>query len=129
MGTITKGNAKGFSDFLKETLESRDLNKFLESQGEIQTYAKKISDLESSTSVYNKEFSERNILISPYKLPFLGTNQDIFLLLFYFSYAFLTIVVLSILYKNTGSVSNTLYAFLMSVVFLLIISSLLFRVG
>jgi hypothetical protein len=77
----------------------------------------------------NKEFEERHGTLTPYKLPLLSTNQNILLLGFYFSYAFLTLVSLIVVYKNTGSIQNVAYAFLMAGVVLLIVTAILIRVA
>ncbi len=67
--------------------------------------------------------------MTPYKLPIFGTNQDIILLAFYFSYAFLLIVSLVVVYKNTQSIQNTAYAFFLALALLLIITAILIRVA
>ena len=118
------------SKLLKDLSVNADLNKFLESQGSVQETYKKINEMNAATDVLNKEFDERYLTTGgTYKLPLLGTNQDLILYGFFFSYAFLTLVVLITIYKNTNSFRNTLYALLMSAFLLLIITGLLFRVG
>lgn len=106
-----------------------EFSKLLESQGTIATYNKKINELQSSTTVLNKEFEERHTAMTPYKLPLLSTNQNILLLGFYCSYAFLTLVSLIVVYKNTGSFQKTLYAFFMAGVVLLIVTAILLRIA
>jgi hypothetical protein len=118
------------SKSLKDLSVNADLNKFLESQGSVQETYKKINEMNAATDVLNKEFDERYLMTGgTYKLPLLGTNQDLILYGFFFSYTFLTLVVLITIYKNTNSFRNTLYALLMSAFLLLIITGLLFRVG
>ncbi len=120
---------KTYTSRLAGFLVEPDFAKLLESQGEISTLNKKITDLQSSTAVLNKEFEERHGTLTPYKLPLLSTNQNILLLGFYFSYAFLTLVSLIVVYKNTGSIQNVAYAFLMAGVVLLIVTAILIRVA
>ncbi len=120
---------KTYTSRLAGFLVEPEFAKLLESQGEISTLNKKITDLQSSTAVLNKEFEERHGTLTPYKLPLLSTNQNILLLGFYFSYAFLTLVSLIVVYKNTGSIQNVAYAFLMAGVVLLIVTAILIRVA
>ncbi len=120
---------KTYTSRLAGFLVEPDFAKLLESQGEISTLNKKITGLQSSTAVLNKEFEERHGTLTPYKLPLLSTNQNILLLGFYFSYAFLTLVSLIVVYKNTGSIQNVAYAFLMAGVVLLIVTAILIRVA
>lgn len=127
--TLTTGDIKNYTTRLSEFLVDQSLYKQLESQGTISEFNKKINDLVSSTAVLNKEFEERHNVMTPYSLPLFGTNQDILLLGFFFSYAFLVLVSLIIIYKNTGSIQNTAYAFFLSVFILLIITAILLRVA
>ena len=126
---LDTSKVKAYTSDLSGFLVSSDFTKLLESQGEIANYNKRISDLQSSTTVFNKEFEERHNQITPYKLPIFGTNQDILLLGFYFSYTFLVLVSLTLLYKNTQSIQNTVYAFIMSIFVLLIITAMLIRIA
>ena len=60
----------------------------------------KVHQLKKNTATLNREFDERfKETEGLYKLPFFGTNQDILLLGFYFSYLFLMIVMLVVYYK------------------------------
>ncbi len=120
---------KTYTSRLAGFLVEPEFAKLLESQGEISTLNKKITDFQSSTAVLNKEFEERHGTLTPYKLPLLSTNQNILLLGFYFSYAFLTLVSLIVVYKNTGSMQKVAYAFLMAGVVLLIVTAILIRVA
>ncbi len=120
---------KTYTSRLAGFLVEPEFAKLLESQGEISTLNKKITDFQSSTAVLNKEFEERHGTLTPYKLPLLSTNQNILLLGFYFSYAFLTLVSLIVVYKNTGSMQKVAYAFLMAGVVLLIVTAILIRIA
>jgi hypothetical protein len=120
---------KTYTSRLAGFLVGPEFAKLLESQGQIATYNKKINELQSSTTVLNKEFEERHGAMTPYQLPLFSTNQNILLLGFYFSYAFLTFVSLIVVYKNTQSFQNTIYAFLMAGVVLLIVTAILLRVA
>lgn len=120
---------KSFTGTLAGFLANTELNKLIEAQTQADALSKKILDMRSTTSVYNKEFDERHNVMTPYKMSAFGTNQDIILLGFYFSYAFLTIVSLIVFYKNTQKIETVMYALLMSIVFLLIITSMLLRVA
>lgn len=114
---------------LNDHLSNTKLSESIESQGDLKKIPKQLSDLRSSTSVYNKEFDERFGSSIPYSLPLFGTNQDMFLLLFYFSYAFLTLITLITLYRQTQNLGNVAYAFLISIVFFFIITAILVRVA
>ena len=125
--SLTTAQLKDYTNKLAGFFVDPSFTKLLESQGDLTSYTKKISDLQSSTSVLNKEFEERHVTNTPYKLPLFGTNQNILILGFYFSYAFLVLVSLIVVYKNTQSAQNTVYAFLMSIIVLMIITALLLR--
>lgn len=127
--SFNKGILDQYTNSLVTLLKEPEFGKLLESQGTIATYNKKINELQSSTTVLNKEFEERHVAMTPYKLPLLSTNQNILLLGFYCSYAFLTLVSLIVVYKNTGSFQKTLYAFLMAGVVLLIVTAILLRIA
>ncbi len=127
--SLDTNTVKTFTSRLAGLLVEPDFAKLLESQGQISTLNKKIGDLQSSTTVLNKEFEERHATMTPYKLPLLSTNQNILLLGFYFSYAFLTLVSLIVVYKNTGSPQNVAYAFLMACIVLLVVTAILIRVA
>ena len=127
---MNTSDIRNYSNALKDLSVSSELNKLLESQGSVPQTYKKINELTAAKDVLNKEFDERYASTGgQYKLPLFGTNQDILLLGFFFSYTFLTIVVLISLYKNTGSIQNTIYGFFISAFSLLIIVGLLFRIG
>ena len=118
------------SNSLKDLSASPGFNKLLESQGSIQETSKKINELNAARDVLNKEFDERYTATGgTYSLPLFGTNQDILLYGFLFSYVFLTLVVCITIYKNTGSFRNTLYALGVSGFAFLIIIGLLFQVA
>ena len=123
---LTTEKIKEYTSKLRDFLVDPEL---MESHGQIAIYNKKINDLQSSTAVLDKEFEERHISTTPYKLPLFGTNQNILLLGFYFSYAFLVLISLIVVYKNTGSYQNVAYAFLMSIFVLLIVTAILIRVA
>ncbi len=127
--SLTTDQLKDYTNKLAGFFVDPAFTKLLESQGDLTSYTKKINDLQSSTSVLNKEFEERHITNTPYKLPLFGTNQNILILGFYFSYTFLVVVSLIVVYKNTQSFQNTVYAFFMSAVVLLIITAILLRVA
>jgi hypothetical protein len=127
--SLTTDQLKDYTSRLAGFLVDPDFSKLLEAQGQMASYTKKINDLQSSTAVLNKEFEERHLVMTPYKLPLFGTNQNILLLGFYFSYAFLVLVSLMVVYKNTGSVQNTAYALFMSIIVFFIIVAILIRVA
>ena len=104
-----------------------DLNNLIASQGQLNVFQKKVSDLQSGATTLNKEFLERHDKMTPFALSKFATNQDLILLAFFSSYAFLTFVVMIVIFKNTGSVRNSIYALFLSIVLLLIISSILLR--
>lgn len=120
---------RSFTSDLQGFLVNRDIYNFLESQGHVQVYQQKIKELQSATSVYNKEFDERHNAITPYSMSKFAINQDILLLGFYFSYAFLTIISLIVVYKNAQSWPNVAYAFVMAVAILFVITAMVLRVA
>lgn len=125
--SLDTNKVKDYTRELSTFLVGQEFTKLLESQGQIAQYNKKISDFKSSATVLNKEFEERHNRITPYKLSMFGTNQDILLLGFYFSYAFLTLVSLIMVYKNTGTFQNVVYAFIMSIFVVVILTAILVR--
>jgi hypothetical protein len=127
--SLDTNTVKTYTTRLAGFLVGPEFAKLLESQGQIATYNKKINELQSSTTVLNKEFEERHVTTTPYKLSLFSTNQNILLLGFYFSYTFLTLVSLIVVYKNTGSIQNTVYAFFMAGVVLLIVTAILLRIA
>ena len=109
---------------------SSDLKNYLESQGSLPEYNKQIQGMKNATNTLNEEFNQRHTnLGGTYQLPLFGTNQDIVLLGFYFSYAFLTFVSLLTVYKNTQSWRNVLYGLLLCIILLFIITGLLFKIA
>lgn len=127
--SLDTNNVKTYTSRLASLLVEPDFGKVLENQGQLTTMIKKIDELQSSTGVLNKEFEERHLSHTPYSLSILSTNQNILLLGFYFSYAFLTVVSLIVVYKNTESFQKVAYAFLMACIVLLIITAILIRVA
>lgn len=127
--SLDTNTVKTYTSSLAGFLVGPEFAKLLESQGTIANYNKKINELQSSTTVLNKEFEERHGVMTPYKLSIFSTNQNILLLGFYFSYAFLTLVSLIVVYKNTGSFQKTVYGFLMAGVVLLILTAILLRIA
>jgi len=121
---------KSQSSLLQSLTVNSELNKLIEQQGSYEALMTKVHQLKKNTATLNREFDERfRETEGLYKLPFFGTNQDILLLGFYFSYLFLMIVMLVVYYKNTQSWQNTLYGAVGSIFALMIISGLLFRLA
>jgi len=121
---------KSQSSLLQSLTVNSELNKLIEQQGSYEALMTKVHQLKKNTATLNREFDERfKETEGLYKLPFFGTNQDILLLGFYFSYLFLMIVMLVVYYKNTQSWQNTLYGAVGSIFALMIISGLLFRLA
>ena len=121
---------KSQSRLLQSLTVNSELNRLIEQQGSYEALMTKVHQLKKNTATLNREFDERfKETEGLYKLPFFGTNQDILLLGFYFSYLFLMIVMLVVYYKNTQSWQNTLYGAVGSIFALMIISGLLFRLA
>jgi hypothetical protein len=121
---------KSQSSLLQSLTVNSELNRLIEQQGSYEALMTKVHQLKKNTATLNREFDERfKETEGLYKLPFFGTNQDILLLGFYFSYLFLMIVMLVVYYKNTQSWQNTLYGAVGSIFALMIISGLLFRLA
>ena len=121
---------KSQSRLLQSLTVNSELNRLVEQQGSYEALMTKVHQLKKNTATLNREFDERfKETEGLYKLPFFGTNQDILLLGFYFSYLVLMIVMLVVYYKNTQSWQNTLYGAVGSIFALMIISGLLFRLA
>jgi hypothetical protein len=121
---------KSQSSLLQSLTVNSELNRLVEKQGSYEALMTKVHQLKKNTATLNREFDERfKETEGLYKLPFFGTNQDILLIGFYFSYLFLMIVMLVVYYKNTQSWQNTLYGAVGSIFALMIISGLLFRLA
>ena len=108
--SLTTDQVKSFTTTLSNFLVGPELNTMLESQGKIYDYNKKINQMRSASSAFNKEFSERHEGNSPYSQSKFAINQDILLIGFFISYAFLTFVGMVVIYKNTMSIQNAAYA-------------------
>jgi len=86
---------KSQSSLLQSLTVNSELNRLVEEQGSYEALMTKVHQLKKNTATLNREFDERfKETEGLYKLPFFGTNQDILLLGFYFSYLFLMIVML-----------------------------------
>jgi len=121
---------KSQSRLLQSLTVNSELNRLIEQQGSYEALMTKVHQLKKNTATLNRDFDERfKETEGLYKLPFFGTNQDILLIGFYFSYLFLMIVMLVVYYKNTQSWQNTLYGAVGSIFALMIISGLLFRLA
>jgi hypothetical protein len=121
---------KSQSSLLQSLTVNSELNRLIEEQGSYEALMTKVHQLKKNTATLNREFDERfKETEGLYKLPFFGTNQDILLLGFYFSYLVLMIVMLVVYYKNTQSWQNTLYGAVGALFALMIISGLLFRLA
>jgi hypothetical protein len=121
---------KSQSSLLQSLTVNSELNRLVEEQGSYEALMTKVHQLKKNTATLNREFDERfKETEGLYKLPFFGTNQDILLIGFYFSYLFLMVVMLVVYYKNTQSWQNTLYGALGALFALMIISGLLFRLA
>lgn len=130
MATLAVNIIKDQSTLLQSLTVNSELNALVEEQGSYETIMTKIHQLRKNTATLNREFDERfKMTEGKYLLPFFGTNQDILLLGFYFSYLFLMIVMLTVYYKNTQSWQNTLYGAFGALFALMIITGLLFRLA
>lgn len=118
------------TDDLADHSVSSGLQQVIEEQGDIKKLRNRMKLMRDETRTMNREFSERyEVSQGMYKLPFFGTNQDIFLSLFYFSYTFLVLVSLILVYKNTGSIRNVLYGLIGSAILMLIITGVMLRIA
>ncbi len=127
---LTQAQIRDYSTQLNNQVINSDLKNFLDSQGSLNSISSQIRSLTDATRTFNQEFNERHAMMGgTYQLPLFGTNQDIVLLGFYFSYIFLTLVSLFTVYKNTQSIQNVLYGFCLAGVLLLIITGLLFKIA
>jgi len=128
--SLTLQQIKDTTTDLSRLAVSSDLKNYIESQGSLPEYTKQIQGMKNATNTLNEEFNQRHTSMGgTYQLPLFGTNQDIVLLGFYFSYAFLTAVSLLTLYKNTQSIQTVLYGLCVCVIVLLIITGLLFKIA
>lgn len=127
--SVTTQDVKDYTRTLSDFLVGKELNSLLESQGKMSELGKKIDTMRSSTTTLNKEFSERHNDMTPYKMPVFATNQDILLIGLYISYAFLVLISVIVLYKNTQSIQNVAYALVLSLLILLMITALILRLG
>jgi hypothetical protein len=65
----------------------------IEQQGDVKKLMNRMKNMRDDIRTMNREFSERyDVSQGCVHFPFFGTNQDIFLGMFYFSYIFLVIV-------------------------------------
>lgn len=127
---ISSTNLINFTNDLKNHSIKSGLQEVIEKQGDVKKLMAQMKNMRDDTRTMNREFSERyEVSEGAYKLPFFGTNQDIFFSLFSFSYIFLVFVSLALLYKNTGSIQNVAYGFVGSFLILLIITGVLLRIA
>jgi len=131
MGTpLTGTDITNLTNALKNHSVSSGLQGVIEQQGDVKTLIQRMKNMRTDTQTMNREFSERyQVSQGMYKLPIFGTNQDIFLLLFYFSFIFLVIVSLILVYKNTGSMRNVLYGTIASFLVILIVTGVMLRIA
>lgn len=131
MGTpLTGTTITNLTNALKNHSVSSGLQGVIEQQGDVKSLVQRMKNMRTDTRTMNREFSERyRVSQGTYKLPFFGTNQDIFLLLFYFSFLFLVIVSLILVYKNTGSIQNVLYGAVASFLVILIVTGVMLRIA
>ncbi len=128
--SLTLQQIKDTTTDLSRLAVSSDLKNYLESQGSLPEYNKQIQGMKNAINTLNEEFNQRHAGFGgTYQLPLFGTNQDIVLLGFYFSYAFLTVVSLLTVYKNTQSLQTVLYGLCVCVIVLFIITGLLFKIA
>jgi uncharacterized membrane protein YjjP (DUF1212 family) len=128
--SLTLQQIKDTTTDLARLAVSSDLKNYLESQGSLPEYQKQIQGMKNATNTLNEEFNQRHAALGgTYQLPLFGTNQDIVLLGFYFSYAFLTFVSLLTVYKNTQSIQNVVYALCLCVILLFVITGLMFKIA
>ncbi len=128
--SLTLQQIKDTTTDLSRLAVSSDLKNYLDSQGSLPEYNKQIQGMKNATNTLNEEFNQRHASLGgTYQLPLFGTNQDIVLLGFYFSYAFLTAVSLLTVYKNTQSIRTVVYGLCLCIILLLIITGLLFKIA
>jgi hypothetical protein len=128
--SLTLQQIKDTTTDLSKLVVDSDLKNYLESQGSLPEYNKQIQGMKNATNTLNEEFNQRHTALGgTYQLPLFGTNQDIVLLGFYFSYAFLTVVTLITVYKNTQSLRPVIYGLCLCVILLFIITGLLFKIA
>ena len=128
--SLTVAQIKATTTDLARLAVSSDLQNYLESQGSLPEYQKQIQGMKNATTTLNEEFNQRHTQLGgSYQLPLFGTNQDIVLLGFYFSYLFLTIVSLMTVYKNTQSIRNVMYGLCLCIIVLFIITGLMFQIA
>jgi hypothetical protein len=128
--SLTVKQIKDTTTDLSRLAVDSELKNYLESQGSLADFHKKIQGMKNATNTLNEEFNQRHTRLGgTYQLPLFGTNQDIVLMGFYLSYAFLTLVTLITVYKNTQSIRNVFYGLALSIILLLIITGLLFKIA
>lgn len=127
---LTRQNIVDFTNRLYNLSVNSDIQQMIEQQGDIKKLNTRMNQMKDETRTLNREFSERfEKTDGKYKLPFFGTNQDIFLSMFYFSYVFLVLVSLVTVYKNTGSWQKVAYGLIGSFFLILIITGVLLRIA
>jgi hypothetical protein len=128
--SLTLQQIKDTTTDLSRLAVSSDLKNYMESQGSLPDYQKQIQGMKNAIHTLNEEFNQRHASLGgTYQLPLFGTNQDIVLLGFYFSFLFLTAVSLLTVYKNTQSMQNVVYGICLCAILLLIITGLLFQIA
>jgi len=87
-----------------------------------------IDKLHASANAYNEEFNSRYQLNGgTYTQTITSTTQDLLLFLFYFLYLFLGILLSLYVYKNTLEPKNGLYVFVGSLLFLAVITGVIYK--
>jgi hypothetical protein len=87
-----------------------------------------IDKLYASANAYNEEFNSRYQLNGgTYTQTITSTTQDLLLYLFYFVYLFLGILLSLYVYKNTLEPQNGLYVFVGSLLFLAVITGVIYK--
>lgn len=126
---LTETQIRDFFARLYSLSVNSDLLPIFQKNGSYDDVQKKILTLDASTKTLNQEFQEQYKTKGTYEYPIFGTNQDIILLGFYFSYVFLVVVALFSIYTHTQSIQQIVYGLIGSVFTLFIITGILLRVA
>ena len=87
-----------------------------------------IDKINTSANAHNEEFNSRYQLNGgTYTQTITSTTQDLLLYLFYFVYLFLGILLSLYVYKNTLEALNGLYVFVGSLLFLAVITGVIYK--
>ena len=126
---LTEQEIRDYFGRLYSLSQNSDLLTILQKNGSFDDVQRKINTLDASTKTLNQEFKDQYASKGNYEYPFFGTNQDIILLGFYFSYIFMVVVALFNIFVNTQSIQRIVYGILGATFTLFIITGILLRVA